>query len=255
MTKGAAEDDRKQHMERIARLFALHTDSGAFIAATTHPSFSHESPGEPDNQRLEFLGDAILDFLVSEELFTRYEESNEGQLTRMRAQLVSTQALARFARHHEVGAALRFGRGAGQGSLHDSENVLADAVEALIAAAYCDRGIDGAKRVCRLVFEFGLGQGEQIEAQDSKSELQERVQALGLRAPVYRVVGTEGPPHEVVFHVVVAVEGTTLADGRGRSKRLAERAAAAQALIDQKFEALAQVSAEDRTSAEASDGQ
>jgi len=241
MKKGDPGDERKQHAERVAALFDLEVEDAVFVEATTHPSFAHESPGESDNQRLEFLGDAILDFLVSEELYTRYQDYNEGQLTRVRAQLVSTQALARFARHHEVGAALRFGRGAGQSSLSGSENVLADAVEALIAACYCKRGIEGARHACRLVFDFGLEGNEQIEAQDSKSELQERVQALGLRAPVYHVMGTEGPPHEVVFEVAVSVGGTTLSSGRGRSKRLAERAAATVALHEKKFEELVQV--------------
>lgn len=250
MKKGDAGDDRKQHAERVAALFHLDAEDAVFFSAITHPSFAHESPGESDNQRLEFLGDAILDFLVSEELFARYPDYNEGQLTRVRAQLVSTQALARFARHHEIGAALRFGRGAGQSSLSGSENVLADAVEALIAACYCTCGIDGARRACRTVFDYGLQSNEQIEAQDSKSELQERVQALGLRAPVYHVVGTEGPPHEVVFEVAVSVGGTALSLGRGRSKRLAERAAAAVALDEKKFEELVQVASPGEESAD-----
>jgi ribonuclease-3 len=122
--------------------------------------------------------------------------------------------------------------------LHDSEYVLADSVEALIAAAYCDQGMEGAERACRLLVDFGMEQAERADARDSKSELQERVQALGLRAPVYRVVGTEGPPHEVMFQVVVSVEGTNLGEGRGRSKRLAERAAAGAALEARSFEAL-----------------
>jgi ribonuclease III len=243
MKKVDPEQVQKDNSQRVALLFALDPTSAAFIAATTHPSFSHESPGEPDNQRLEFLGDAILDFLVSEDLYERYKEYNEGQLTRLRAQLVSTQALSRFARHHDLGAALRFGKGAGQGSLHDSENVLADVVEALIAASYVDQGVEGARRLCRMVSEFGTQFSEQPDALDAKSDLQERVQALGLRAPIYRVVGTKGPAHEVVFDVEVSVGGVALAQGRGRSKRLAERAAAELALNERKYEALVSVPA------------
>ncbi len=244
MKKAEASEDQRLHMERIAQLFGLSTESATFVSAVTHPSFSHESPGEPDNQRLEFLGDAILDFVVSEDLFERFSDYDEGQLTRARAQLVNTQALSRFAREHELGAALRFGKGAGQSSLHDSDNVLADAVEALIAAAYRDQGIEGARRVCRLIVEFGMRWGAKAEARDTKSELQERVQALGLKAPVYRVVSTKGPAHEVVFDVEVSVGGRSLAQGRGRSKRLAERAAAELALRESRFEEMSQVANE-----------
>lgn len=238
MKKADLEEEHKLQMERIAALVGLDSNSPSYLAAITHPSYAHEQPGAPDNQRLEFLGDAILDFVVSEDLYREFADYDEGQLTRLRAQLVSTQALSRFARHHELGSALRFGKGAGQGSLHDSENVLADAVEAVIAAAYLDFGIPGAQRVCRLVFDFGMQFNAQADALDTKSELQERVQALGLKAPLYHVVATQGPAHEVVFDVEVSVSGTVLAQGRGRSKRLAERAAAAQALRDQAYEQL-----------------
>jgi len=241
MKKVDLEDEQKQHSARVAELFGLDSHSLAFIAATTHPSFAHERPGEPDNQRLEFLGDAILDFVVSEWLYEQFSSYNEGQLTRLRAQLVSTQALCRFAREYELGAALRFGKGAGQGSLHDSENVLADAVEALIAASFRDQGLEGARRVCQLIVDFGMKFNQEPEQRDTKSELQERVQALGLKAPIYRVVGAEGPAHEVVFDVEVSVAGTALAQGRGRSKRLAEREAAAVALSELKYELLVSV--------------
>lgn len=238
MKKAELDEERKLHTERIALLVGLDPLGPSYLAAITHPSYAHERPGVPDNQRLEFLGDAILDFVVSEDLYREYAEFDEGQLTRLRAQLVNTEALSRFARHHELGSAIRFGKGAAQGSLHDSENVLADAVEALIAAAYLDFGIEGARRVCRLIVDFGMKFNAQPESLDTKSELQERVQALGLKAPVYRVVATQGKAHEMIFEVEVSVNGRALAQGRGRSKRLAERAAAAQALNEQGYEQL-----------------
>jgi ribonuclease-3 len=221
--------------EAVAELFGLQASSELFLQAVTHPSFAHETPEAAHNQRLEFLGDAILDFVVSEELYKRFSDSDEGKLTRTRAQIVSTGALAKFAHHHQIGGALRFGRGAAQSNLTESDNVLADAVEALIAAAYLEEGIAAATKVCLMVLEFGLGALSQAGARDAKSELQEKVQALGLRAPSYRVTGTEGPAHEAVFEVEVSVEGTILNRGSGRSKRAAEREAAQQALSDQKY--------------------
>lgn len=231
--------EEKESEERVARLFGLEPSSVRFQTAVTHPSYAHEVAGALDNQRLEFLGDAILDFMVSEELYRRFPDSDEGKLTRVRAQIVSTGALARFARHYQISDALRFGKGAGQGSLHDSDNVLADAVEALIAAGYLDAGAEQARKICLEVLGFGMEAVQKVGARDVKSDLQEKVQALGLKAPVYRVVSSSGPAHEVVFEVEVSVKGTILASGKGRSKRLAERQAAQAALDDSGYEKLA----------------
>src|SRR5690606_11056558 len=214
----------------VAQLFGLDSASALFVQAVTHPSFSHESPEAPHNQRLEFLGDAVLDFVVSEVLYERFPSSDEGLLTRTRSQLVITGALARFARDHGVGKVLRFGRGAAQGNLSDSDNVLADAVEALIAAAHLDAGIDAARAACVSVLEHGLRELSEAGARDAKSELQERVQALGLPAPAYSIRQVHGPAHDATFEVDVNVRGRFLATGAGRSKRAAERQAAERAL-------------------------
>lgn len=215
---------------RIFELFELSEDSARAHVALTHPTYSHEVRGTENNQRLEFLGDAVLDFIASERLFERHPEADEGELTRLRARVVSTDALAEFARGHGVGAALRFGRGAQLAQLAESDNVLADAVEALLAATYLDHGLETARRVCERIVEFGLRAAPRAGARDPKSELQERVQALGLRAPVYDVVGREGPAHDTLFTVSVVTGETELGRGQGRSKRLAERAAAQAAL-------------------------
>lgn len=222
--------------EAIAPLFGLDPRGALYQQAVTHPSFSHETPEAAHNQRLEFLGDAILDFIVSEVLYERFPDSDEGKLTRTRAQLVSTEALAHFARTHNVGGVLRLGRGAAQSNLRDSDNVLADALEALIAASYLERGLEGARPVCIAVLEFGLSVIARAGAQDAKSELQEKVQALGLRAPAYRVIETKGPAHEAVFEVEVEVGGHCLAQGTGRSKRSAEQKAAERALDSKSYE-------------------
>lgn len=215
----------------IAKLFGLDVDGVLFKQATTHPSFAHETPEAPHNQRLEFLGDAILDFVVSQALYERWEDAAEGQLTRARAQVVSTQALSRFAREHNLSSALRFGKGGSQGGLRESDNVLADGVEALIAASYLEAGIEAARKVCFKILEFGLSASE-VGASDPKSELQEQVQARGLKAPIYSVVRSSGPAHEVEFEVEVSVDGSARARASGRSKRVAERNAAERALFD-----------------------
>jgi ribonuclease III len=214
----------------LARIFELGPDSPHLEQALTHPSYAHEYPGAADNQRLEFLGDAILSFVTSRALYERFPSADEGELTRRRAQIVSTEALADFARCHGIGELLRFGKGGVRGSLSDSDNVLADAVEALLAAAYLDAGLATAERIGARILEHALSGPRQGAALDPKSELQNSVQARGARAPTYEVLGQEGPAHETMFEVVVRVEGQEIGRGTGRSKKAAERNAALAAL-------------------------
>ena len=202
-----------------------------FQEALTHPSFSNES-GDADNQRLEFLGDSILGFCVSELLVARHGTADEGTLTRMRAALVNADALARFAREVDLGPALALGRGA-RGAERDRTNVLADAVEAVVAAVYDARGMDGARLLVASIVAGPLSEEQHaIAGKDPKSALQERVQARGDPTPTYRVVSTEGPSHLPRFVVEVLVGETVLATGEGPSKRQAERAAAEKALLE-----------------------
>lgn len=223
--------------------------SGAHLEqALTHPSFANEHRDIPDNQRLEFLGDAILQFCASELLFRRCPNASEGELTRRRAQVVNTEALAEFARVHGVGGALRVGRGAAAHGIRESANVLADAVEALIAAAYLDGGLKAARDSCARLIEAGLEYAE-TDGRDAKTLLQERVQARGLGAPSYELLDSGGPAHQRWFEVGVRVDGCLLASGRGRSKRQAEQAAAAEALAAQaQAEEGAQPASAERTS-------
>jgi ribonuclease-3 len=199
--------------------------------ALTHRSFANEA-GVPDNQRLEFLGDSVLGLCVSELLAAAHPDADEGKLTRMRSALVNGEALAAWARQVGVGACVAFGRGAKLGTEREQTNVLADAAEAIIAAVYEARGIDGARALVRDVVGNLLDRADELSAADPKSALQERVQARGLPAPTYRVVDVRGPAHEQVFVVEVLVGEAPVARGEGRSKRLAERAAAATALTN-----------------------
>lgn len=216
--------------ERIGALLGIPAGSPYLAEALIHPSYANENRAPRNNQRLELLGDAVLGLCASELLWTRFPDADEGALTRMRAQLVNAQSLARWARRHRIADDLKLGRGAEANGLGDSTNVLADTVEALIAAAYLAGGLDTARRACALVIEPELAAMENAAARDPKSELQERVQAEGGEPPVYEVIDAVGPAHDLCFTVRVRVGEQPVGEGRGRSKRAAERAAALAAL-------------------------
>ncbi len=204
-------------------------DMPRFAEALTHPSYANES-SEPDNQRLEFLGDAVLGLCVSELLARTRPEADEGTLTRMRSGLVNAEALARWARAENIGEAIALGRGARAGSEREQTNVLADAVEALVACVYDAHGLEGARKLVEQVVKEPIQEVERLGSRDPKSLLQEQVQARGLPAPTYRVKGMRGPQHDPTFEVEVLVGEDVVGVGEGRSKRVAERAAAMAAL-------------------------
>lgn len=210
----------------VAALFEIPEDAPHLEQALTHPSFTNEVRHAPDNQRLEFLGDAVLGLCTSQLLFERYPEADEGTLTRLRAQLVNTERLAEWGRSQGVAEAIRLGRGANTSGLRESNNVVADAVEACIAAAYLDGGLGSARAACARIVGPMLDVLEQNGTLDPKSDLQEYVQSRGLGLPSYEVCDSGGPAHDRWFEVRVGIAGQWLAKGRGRSKRLAERAAA-----------------------------
>jgi ribonuclease-3 len=221
--------------QELAQRLGLSGDLPHLEEALTHPSFSNEQRRGrcADNQRLEFLGDAVLGLCVSELLMARFPEADEGALSRMRATLVNADALSAWAREVELGAALRLGRGAQAAGERDRTNVLADAVEALAGAVYLDRGLDAARVLVQAVVEKPLAElrpGPTL-ARDPKSELQERVQAEGGPSPRYRVVHVDGPPHHRSFSVVVEIGERIAGEGRGRSKKLAEQEAARAAIL------------------------
>jgi ribonuclease-3 len=206
-----------------------------FDEALTHPSYGNEV-GVRDNQRLEFLGDAVLGLCVSETLAAAYADADEGALTRMRAALVNGETLAAWARRVDLGSCVAFGRGATLGSERERTNVLADAAEALIAAVYEARGLAGARALVGDIAHDLLEDAEALSVRDPKSALQESVQAVGHSAPTYRVVDIVGPAHEQTFVVEVVLGERSIGRGEGRSKRLAERAAATNALAAMKEE-------------------
>ncbi len=217
-------------LDDVAERFQLPKEAPHLEEALTHPSFTNEQREGRHYQRLEFLGDAVLELCASEALFRAFPKADEGELTRRRARLVNAEALAEFARDNGVPDALRLGRGAEATGLRDGTNVLADAVEALIAATYLDAGLEAARAVCERIVDSGLSNRDTGAAYDPKTTLQEDVQSEGIATPQYDVIETWGPPHERWFKVAVSAGERRLAEGVGRSKRAAERDAAARAL-------------------------
>lgn len=197
--------------------------------ALTHPSYANES-GAKDNQRLEFLGDAVLGLCVSEQLSHDHPAADEGELTRMRAALVNAEALATWAREMKLGECLAMGRGARSTTEREQTSVLADAVEAVVAAVYDAGGLAAVRPLVSAITRSARGAVLSLSARDPKSTLQELIQAEGRAAPRYRVVASAGPAHDPTFEVEVVVDDEVLARGAGRSKRLAERDAAVRAL-------------------------
>ena len=200
--------------------------------ALTHPSLAYESQRPHfDNQRLEFLGDAVLQLVMTEELYARYPEFSEGQLTKLRSQLVSRRALAKFACAIGLGDYVLLGKGEESSGGRKRHSTLADAFEALIGAIYLDSGIPPARELLlRISGDEFTAFGNSPAERNPKGELQEHLQAIEPQAPIYQIVGESGPDHRRVFQAEVLWCGRQLATGRGKSKKEAEIRAAAEAL-------------------------
>ena len=205
---------------------------GLLTTALTHPSFVAESDdADESNQRLEFLGDAVLDFLLAGALFDRFPDEPEGVLTSLRSQLSSGRALADRARELDLGACLLMGKGEETSGGRTRSTTLADAIEAVLGAVYVDGGCRAASRVFKRIFRESLDSltGD-VWAHNPKGRLQELIQQRWKEAPVYQLVHKEGPAHAARFHVAVSVNGKRIGKGSGTSKQAAEQRAAASAL-------------------------
>jgi ribonuclease-3 len=210
-------------------------DRGLLEHALTHKSRAAEdaSGGVADNESLEFLGDAVLGLVVAHALFEQYPDYDEGQKSKIKAQVVSTQSLARHAEQLRLGEHLILGRGEEKTGGRFKQALLADTYEALIAAIYLDGGLDAAAEFLRRELKEAMDQGavRDFVGQDYKSALQERLQALGRPLPEYRLSGEAGPDHRKVFSVEVVVGGDVLGAATGRAKKEAEQEAARAALF------------------------
>lgn len=200
--------------------------------ALTHRSYVNEHPDTvADNERLEFLGDAVLDFVVGSWAYTRFPEMSEGELTRLRSALVRTETLASFSREIHLGPAMRLGRGELQGGGRDRDVLLCATFEAIIGALYVGSGLEAARefmmRFMEPAAEVILNQSTIV---DPKSRLQEFTQSRGFGIPKYVTLQAEGPDHAKIFQIEVVVSGKSLARGSGPSKHSAQLLAAQLAL-------------------------
>jgi ribonuclease-3 len=199
--------------------------------ALTHRSWVNEHKGQrSSNERLEFLGDAILEFVVSRNIYDQFPDKEEGYLTALRANLVNTVALSEFAKKLDLGVALYLSKGEEDSGGRTNPSLLADTVEAIIGAIFIDRGVDDAEAFIKENLMSDVEKRAAEPLKDPKSRLQEYVQSQGLPAPKYKVAEESGPDHSKKFVIEVVVNDSSWGTGTGKSKGAAEQAAALQAL-------------------------
>jgi ribonuclease-3 len=218
--------------ELQARLGHQFRDESLLHLALTHPSVIHEqNTPAPHNQRLEFLGDSVLSLVLSRELYEKFPDADEGQLTKSRAKLANTASLAAHGRALNLGAHLVLSRGEANTGGRERSSALADAFESVLAAIFLDSGLDTAREFVVRNFaadfaELNLPAG----IENPKGELQELLQSKSPTAPVYELISAEGPDHDRNFICAVYHDNAELARGAGKSKRAAESDAAQAAL-------------------------
>jgi ribonuclease-3 len=204
-------------------------DRALLVQALTHRSHAFEAGGLPNNERLEFLGDAVLGLVVTERIYRSYAYAPEGRLAKLRAAAVNTHSLADVARRLGVGRAVRLGRGEEQSGGRDKDSILADTLEALLGAVYLDRGLEVAEEVVdRLFADLIDDLANRRESLDYKTSLQELAAREWSSLPSYHLTA-EGPDHRKRFTATVSVQGERLGVGTGRSKKEAEQQAAREA--------------------------
>ncbi len=225
------DDDNWQKLEKT--LGYSFRDKALLVNAMTHKSYVNEYPDAagPDNERIEFLGDAVLDLVVSEYLMDALPTADEGELTRIRAEVVAMPSLAELAGSLGIGRELLLGKGESGSGGREKPSLLADALEALFGAVFVDGGYEAAKFVVLPLFVPLLKQASVEAGQDHKSRLQELLQATRNELPVYRMIDASGPPHDRVYRVEVLIGERVYGMGKGRTKKSAEQVAAAAALM------------------------
>ncbi len=217
-------------VERLqAALGITVSDASLLRLALTHRSHAFEAGGLPTNERLEFLGDAVLGIVVTDQIYRRFPDASEGRLAKIRAAAVNTHSLAEVARVLDIGEQVLLGRGEEQSGGRDKDSILADTMEAVLGAVYLDAGLDAAASLIDRLFHDVLTDIAMRRASlDYKTSLQELTAAEMATLPVY-VLSEQGPDHDKRFTAVVSVAGGELGRGVGRSKKEAEQAAAQMA--------------------------
>ncbi len=195
-------------------------------------ALTHRSAGKHNNERLEFLGDAILGFVIADQLYRRFPEADEGQLSRLRSSLVKRETLAEIAREVDLSPHLVLGRGELCSGGHNRASILADAVEAVLAAVYLDKGLEAVRSLILRLFAKRLERlSPDVQQKDPKTQLQEYLQARGLALPKYSVIDIQGDSHDQIFTVTCrSADLGRETVGRGGSRRKAEQAAAKRLL-------------------------
>ncbi len=200
--------------------------------ALVHKSFANEKLRDPaaSNERLEFLGDAVLDLVVARHLYALSPALPEGELSRVRSELVSASALAALARSLKLGSYLRLGRGEEHSGGRDKENILADALEAVLGAVFLDSGLKQVTMIIEKLLDDKANERAQQESHDYKTRLQEEIQARFGVTPEYILCGQSGPDHARSYQVEVCCGGRVIGSGSGKSKKAAQQQAAQMAL-------------------------
>lgn len=232
---GAAPENVAFLAESLGRSF---TKPELLTLALTHRSFANEEAGgsstvSSDNERLEFLGDAVLDLALSAILMVRFESDSEGALSKKRASLVNEETLSLLALELKLDTMIRLGKGEAKTGGVAKPRILASTFEAVLGACYLDGGFPAAYEVVERIFATRLeeiGRSVVDYRSDFKTRLQEKAQDKRKATPIYQTLSESGPDHDKIFEVAVLVAGETLAAGRGKSKKAAEQDAARQAL-------------------------
>jgi ribonuclease III len=228
----AAPVEPEARIDRAEEILGVHfRDRDLLRRALTHPSYSFEAGTKEQYERLEFLGDSVLGFVMTDHIYRTFADFDEGRMAKLRAALVSGRALASVARELALGDALLVGHGAEAGGARRLTSVLADAFEATIGALYLEAGVEAVRTFVMRVFADRLRpEALALAVLDPKSELQERTMAESGLTPVYRIVAEAGPPHERIFTAEVLVGDRLLGQGSGATKKDAEKEAATVAL-------------------------
>lgn len=209
----------------------IFNDKKLLETALTHKSCLNEHPDiKESNERLEFLGDAILEFVITETLYKSFPDKQEGYLTSLRANLVNTQNLAGVAKKLNIGEYIHLSKGEEDGGGRKNPSLLADTVEAVIGALYLDQGLTKVENFIKEYLVTEIPDKVALPLKDPKSRFQEYIQAKGLPAPKYKVFRESGPDHDRDFVVQVYVQGKVMGEGKGKSKGQAEQEAAKVAL-------------------------
>ncbi|MCC6159401.1 MAG: ribonuclease III [Deltaproteobacteria bacterium] len=227
--------ERKTQIDEVCRLLGVQFQNKRLLDhALTHRSFVHETGGEnvSDYERLEFLGDAVLELALSHLLMERFTRLNAGDLSKIRAAAVNKKSLALLARDLGLGRYIRLSRGETLTAGREKNSILSDVFESVIGAMYLDLGFEAALQFVKEQFrDLFKGRTDRILTFDYKTRLQELTQAEYRTAPTYKLVSATGPDHDKQFEVELSIAGRSVASGQGRTKKDAEQTAAQQAFI------------------------